>query len=209
MKNGIIFDLDGTLWDARKSLLESYNLTMEKYNLSYRFDFDTVTSYMGLTPLETVKLAFKDVDTKKGLEYFSYLVEGEINHLKEKPGIIYPHEIEVLELLSKKYDLFIVSNCENGYIETFLDGCNTRKYFKDFLCIGMTKKEKWENILSMKDKYHIENVIYVGDTKKDFIESEKAKVKFIHASYGFGKVEHTYKINNLLELDKEIEKLVI
>ena len=210
MKNGIIFDLDGTLWDARASLLESYNLTMKKHNLHYRFDFDTVTSYMGLTPLETVKLAFKDVSTDIGMGYFSYLVKEEIEFLKIKPGIIYPSELEVLSSLSKKYDLFIVSNCEKGYIETYLEGCNTKDYFKDHLCIGDTKKEKWENILIVKGKYNIENVIYVGDTKKDYIESSKAKVKFIHASYGFGVIEEKVnRINNLLELDSEIDKLTI
>ena len=210
MKNGIIFDLDGTLWDARNSLLESYNLTMKKYNLHYSFDFNKVTSYMGLTPLETVVLAFSDVDTSTGMKYFSYLVEEEIKYLRIKPGQIYPSEIEVLFKLSNKYDLFIVSNCEKGYIETYLDGCNTKKYFKDHLCIGDTKKEKWENILIVKDKYNIENVIYVGDTKKDYIESSKAKVKFIHASYGFGKIdEKVNKISSLLELEEEIDKLII
>ena len=210
MKNGIIFDLDGTLWDARESLLESYNLTMSNLNLKYRFTFEQVTSYMGLTPLETVLLAFKDVDTKTGLKYFSYLVEGEIKYLRQKPGKIYDKEKEVLSLLSKKYDLFIVSNCESGYIETYLDGCDTRKYFKDFLCIGMTKKEKWQNILIMKEKYDIENVIYIGDTKKDYIESTKAKAKFIHARYGFGKIDEKVPfIDNLSELDREIEKIII
>ena len=210
MKNGIIFDLDGTLWDARKSLLESYNLTMEKHNLKYRFTFDQVTSYMGLTPLETVVLAFKDVDTNVGLEYFSYLVKEEIEYLKIKPGIMFDKEIEVLSSLSKKYNLFIVSNCESGYIETYLDGHNTWKYFKDFLCIGMTKKEKYENIQIIQEKYNIQNVIYVGDTKKDYIESTKAGVKFIHARYGFGKIEEKVNyIDKLSDLDQEIEKLII
>ena len=117
------------------------------------------------------------------------MVEDEIKYLRRKPGTLFKNELNVLDKLSQKYSLFIVSNCEKGYIETYLDGCNTRKYFKDYLCIGMTKKEKYENIILMKEKHNIENVIYIGDTNKDYLESKKASAIFIHASYGFGKIE--------------------
>ena len=208
MKKGLIFDLDGTLWDARATLVKSYNETMAKHHLKYRFDLDKVTSYMGLTPLDTIKIAFTDVSEEEGLKYFSYLVEDEIVFLKTNPGITYQNEDEVLSKLQNDYDLFIVSNCETGYIETYLEGCHKEKYFKDYLCIGMTKKEKFENIRIIMEKHKIKDAIYIGDTLKDYNETSKANIPFIHARYGFGIVDNAkYYINNLLELPKVVTKV--
>ena len=66
------------------------------------------------------------------------------------------------------------------------------------------------NLLELSKIEREENgkVIYVGDTLKDKIESEKANVKFIHASYGFGVIENDeFKITNLLELPPLVDEL--
>ena len=48
----------------------------------------------------------------------------------------------------------------------------------------------------------------MGDTLKDKTESEKAHVKFIHAAYGFGKInDDSVKINNLNELILKVEEV--
>ena len=113
-----------------------------------------------------------------------------------------------LKELKKDYPLFIVSNCESGYIENFLNGCNTKDYFIDHTCVGDTGLEKWQNILFLKDKYSIEEVIYVGDTNKDFVEATKANVKFVHAHYGFQKdVPCAYKIDSLKELARLLKMI--
>ena len=201
MKKAIFFDLDGTLWNALTELTESWNFAMEENNLHYRFDFNTMQSYMGLTPLETVKLAFKDVDEKTGLKYFKICFNSEIKYLSKKPGKLYPHEEEVLKKLSQYYDLYVVSNADVGYIDNYMNACNMKKYYKGFLCAGDTNLDKSENIRYLMKKENIDRVIYVGDTKKDMEQSLKAGVDFIHASYGFGKIENPpYKINSLDEL---------
>ena len=48
-----------------------------------------------------------------------------------------------------------------------------------------------------------EETIYVGDTSYDFKTSEKAKIDFVYASWGYGEVENSkYKIKNISELTK-------
>ena len=201
MKKAVFFDLDGTLWDALIPNLEAWNLAMEKLNQPYRFDLKTIKSFMGLTPDETAKLAFPQTPIEEGKKLFKDTLKISTEYMKTHPGSMYPDEIEVLKELKKDYPLFIVSNCESGYIENFLNGCNTKDYFIDHTCVGDTGLEKWQNILFLKDKYSIEEVIYVGDTNKDFVEATKANVKFVHAHYGFQKdVPCTYKIDSLKEL---------
>lgn len=216
MKKALFFDLDGTLWDARKSLVESYNLTMEKLGLGYRFDFAMVNSYMGLTPLETVKLAFKDIcfddngneiedNIQKGLDIFKKMVQDEIEYLSLRPGSLYPNEEETLEKLSKKYKLYIVSNAEKGYIENFLN-CypNIARFISGKLCAGDTNLDKRDNIKLLMSQKRIKRVFYIGDTDKDRIESFHAGVDFIYASYGFGTIEN----NNIKYLIKDLPSLI-
>lgn len=208
MRRALFFDLDGTLWDALIPLCESWNEAMENNNLPYRFDLPTMLSYMGLTPLETVHLAFKDVDEETGLKYFDICFQHEIKYLSIHPGKLYPHEEEVIAKLSNLCDLYVVSNADCGYIENYLNACGMAKYFKGHLCAGDTKLDKCDNIKLLKDKENIDEVIYIGDTNKDMIETLKAGVPFIHASYGFGKIDNPpYKITSLLELEDIVRKI--
>lgn len=208
MKKAIFFDLDGNLWDALNQITISWNLTMEKFHYPYRFSLEDVKSIMGLTPEETCQLLFKDKSLKEGLDIFHLLVKEEINYLSKHPGIIYENEDQVLSVLSAKYDLYVVSNSDKGYIENYLSTCNKEKYFKGHICAGDLGLPKWKNILYVKKKEKIDGVIYVGDTLKDKIESERAHVKFIHAAYGFGKIDDDQvKINNLRELILKAEEV--
>ena len=208
MKKAIFFDLDGTLWDALNQITISWNLTMEKFHYPYRFSLEDVKSIMGLTPEETCQLLFKDKSLKEGLDIFHLLVKEEINYLSKHPGIIYENEDEVLSVLSAKYNLYVVSNSDKGYIENYLSTCNKEKYFKGHICAGDLGLAKWQNILYLKKKENIDEVIYVGDTLKDKTESERAHVKFIHAAYGFGKIDDDQvKINNLRELILKAEEV--
>ncbi len=105
----------------------------------------------------------------------------------------YYSELEnTLKILVEKYQLFIVSNCQAGYVEIFLNYHRLSKYIKDFESAGNTNMPKSENILSIMKRNNINFAIYVGDTIGDYIASEKANIKFIYANYGFGKVSNSF-----------------
>ena len=206
--DAIFFDLDGTLWNAIAQMVEAYNEAMKENGYHYSFNYETVKSYMGLTPEETALIAFKDVSLEEGMKLFRLMYERELVYLKRSPGTLYPKVEEVLNILSKKYPLYIVSNADKGYIEAFFEGTKLDKYFKGHLAAGDTGFEKWQNIKLLKEKENIDRVIYVGDTNKDKIESNKANVMFIHAAYGFGKIEDDEnKIEAIEELPQMIESL--
>lgn len=208
MKKSIFFDLDGTLWDAIDQIKESWNLTMERLNQPFSFSFEMIKSTMGLTPLETLPITFPGLEEEKAMKLFKECVKDEIKFLSKKPGTLYPNEEEVLSSLAKKYQLYVVSNSDIGYVENYLTSCHMEKYFSGHVCAGDTKLDKWQNILYLKEKEGIDEVIYVGDTLKDKIESKKANVQFIHASYGFGVIENDeFKITNLLELEPLVDEM--
>ena len=90
--------------------------------------------------------------------------------------------------LAKTYDLYIVSNCQCGYIEQFLRKTQLEAYIKDIECFGNTGKNKGENIRLLVKRNSLKAPVYIGDTKGDCDASKEAGVPFIFASYGFGNV---------------------
>jgi phosphoglycolate phosphatase len=200
-KQALIFDLDGTLWDAIAPIQNAWNEAMIAAKESFRFDYAKTKSYMGLTPEETCPLAFPGLPFEKQMALFHQCIASEIAYLAKHPGTLYPHEKEVLALLGKTYPLYIVSNSDKGYVENYLRACQMEAYFQGHLCAGDTGLAKWGSIQQIMAQEGITSAIYIGDTLKDKIESEKAGVAFIHAAYGFGKIEpEGYAISSLEEL---------
>lgn len=208
MKKAIFFDLDGTLWDALEQIHQSWNETMERLGEPYRFTLSQIKSTMGLTPLETLPITFPGASEEKGMKFFQECVKDEIKFLAKKPGTLYPKEEETLRLLSKKYPLYVISNSDKGYVENYLSACHMEAYFVGHVCAGDTGHAKWQNIIYMKERENIDDVIYIGDTNKDKIETEKAGAKFIHAAYGFGDINpDPYKVERIEDLPSVVEEL--
>ena len=90
--------------------------------------------------------------------------------------------------MSKEYNLYIVSNCQVGYINGFFEGTKLQKYFLDYECAGHTGKPKEENIKLVVERNHLERCLYIGDTQKDCDAADLAGVPFVHAAYGFGEI---------------------
>lgn len=97
--------------------------------------------------------------------------------------------------------MYIVSNCIEGYIESFLNSSNLTDYFKDYESNGRTKLSKGENIKLIIERNNIKKAIYVGDTISDKEAADYAKIPFVYASYGFGNVEqYDYKIDEINDI---------
>ena len=98
---------------------------------------------------------------------------------------------ETLAELKKQYGLYIVSNCQKGYIEAFLDHYKLWDYFSDIECYGNNLLQKGENIRLLATRNGLKKGVYVGDIQADYEASQQAGVGFIHAGYGFGTIDDT------------------
>ena len=83
--------------------------------------------------------------------------------------------------------MFIVSNCQSGYIELFLKKTGLAPYVTDTECFGDTGMKKAENIRLVVARNGLQQPVYVGDTKGDEEAAHAAGVPFVHAAYGFGR----------------------
>ena len=89
----------------------------------------------------------------------------------------------------KRQPLYIVSNCQDGYIEAMFAVHDLQKYFRDYECSGRTGKAKFENLKSIVERNHLQQPVYIGDTKTDQVSCCKAGIPFIYASFGFGEAD--------------------
>lgn len=206
-RDGILFDLDGTLWDAVSAITKIWNEGIRNdAEVKAPLTEENVRSIMGLNTKEIGAALFPYLSEEKQWELMLKCGEAEQRILPQTGGILYPHLEETLQILSEQYPLFIVSNCDEGYIEAFLTYHQLSSYFTDHLCYGDTKLDKPHNIRIIVEKHHCKNPVYVGDTIKDYTSATAAGVDFIHAAYGYGEVpEAKEAIRDLRELPNLIE----
>ena len=206
MKNkeidAIIFDLDGTLWNTVDSCLKATRFVKEGHSdITRDVTREQIESAMGKTSDDIINIYYGYLPREKGEEYATEAFNKNVENLLKEGGTLFPNTRETIINLSKKYKLYIVSNCVKGYIESFLNTSGLKDYFSDYESYGNTLLSKGENIKLVIDRNNLKNPIYVGDTKGDMEASNYAGIPFVYAAYGFGKVEgFDYKINDISEL---------
>ncbi|MCI5649340.1 MAG: HAD family hydrolase [Fusicatenibacter sp.] len=191
MTDGIIFDVDGTLWDSTEIVAKAWNrIIAAETSLSPNLTGDRLKGLFGRILPDIAAILFSGYEKKRQLELIDHCCQEEHRALLDTPAEVYPGLAETLLCLSVHYPLFIVSNCQAGYIEVFLQGTGLGCYFTDHLCPGDTGRAKAANILEIVQKHHLRFPVYVGDTDGDHQACLEAGVPFVHAAYGFGKTEN-------------------
>ncbi len=208
MKKAVIFDLDGTLWDSTWQIIPAWNECLEKLGLEKRVDHPLVCSYMGKTTDGIAKLTFPDMNLDEACKIIVACCDAEVESLLKTGGTLYPLLRETLLKLKEKYHLYIVSNCLDGYIQSFLTYHDFWDVFEDFECIGRTGLCKGDNIRLVIERNKIDKAIYLGDTASDCSAASIAGIPFVFASYGFGTVENTISINEFSEILSVVDRLL-
>lgn len=200
--DSIIFDLDGTLWDSTDGVVKAWNKVLQSYeDPDLLVTKEAIEKVMGLHIKEIGKRLFPDLNEEKQDSLIQACCHEECSYLSKTGGRLYEGLEAVLNKLSQSYKLFIVSNCQCGYIEAFFEAHKLDKYFSDYENPGRTGLSKGENIKLIIERNKLKASVYVGDTEGDLIASKNAGIPFVYAAYGFGTVkEYDYKINNIYEL---------
>ena len=188
LSKAVIFDLDGTLWDSREEVTKAWQEQEILETGKTHIDLELTSSLMGL-PMKEIAMAIapNEYSEEEKIAFGERAFLAENNYLSTHPGKLFPKVEETLmELKSRGHRLFIVSNCQNGYIENFVYHYG-KGLFEGFLCYGDTHREKSFTIRKLMSSYGIEEASYVGDTLGDEIEAKKAECFFVYAEYGFGK----------------------
>ena len=205
----LIFDIDGTLWDSCEAVRKSWQLSLRRrYGCFGSPSLEQVRSIMGLTPDEIAAKLFSRFGSH-AREVFDALSEDECAYLSAHGAALYPGAGEALETLAQSgRRLFLVSNCQRGYIESFLESSGFSALFEAHLCAGETGLSKGENLFRLISERALGRTVYVGDTLSDERAAREAGCAFIHAAYGFGSAElPDASIRSLSELPGVVENM--
>ena len=191
--DSLIFDIDGTLWDSREVVAKAWNESFER--LLPEYDIETVTKER-LTPLfgktmdKICDALLPGVPDEKRRLITDDIYKTESEFIRREPGVLYTGVYDTVKALSEKYPLYIVSNCQKGYIDDLLDTTGLRPFFKAGLCYGDTGAQKNVTMRMLIEKEGLRSPVYIGDTQGDAEASRLAGVPFIWVSYGLGKAEN-------------------
>ncbi|WP_211654833.1 HAD family hydrolase [Planococcus alpniumensis] len=201
--DSIIFDLDGTLWNSLDVVLKAWNEALEESGAEGNLTKEDIRGVMGLQAHETREKLFPHLSDEQHRTYTEKASELESAYLRKQGGQLYSGVEHVLKRLAQQYNLYIVSNCQEGYIESFYAYHELDKYFLDFENPGRTGLSKGENIQLVMERNDVAKAVYVGDTNGDREAAKKADIPFVYAAYGFGEVdEFDYVIEEFKELLK-------
>ncbi len=187
--DSIIFDLDGTLWDSTANVALAWQAAVDQVDyIDEEMTIARIRSITGMTYDAIFDKLFPDLDIAQRKEVQTLCGKSELEILHTKGGELYPRLEETLKYLGAKYKLYIVSNCQSGYIEVFLDLNQMHPYFLGHQCFGTKGNPKADNIKDIVNDNKLEAPVYIGDTMGDYSAAKQAGVPFIFASYGFGAV---------------------
>ncbi len=207
----LLFDLDGTLWDSAGPVAESWNEVFRREAPGLPpLTVNDIHNVMGMTMKEISRALYADVRLDRRDEIFDECCTYEVEYLYTHCGTLYPDFRSAMETLrTMGYELAVVSNCQQGYIDAFLASSGARALFLDYEEWGRTGLPKGENIRLVMARNGYSRGVYIGDTKKDQEAAVLAGIPFIHAAYGFGTAEKPEGvIRSLAELPVEINRLL-
>jgi phosphoglycolate phosphatase-like HAD superfamily hydrolase len=213
----ICFDVDGTLVDSKKVIINSANHTLKNLGFNQKKE-EEILSHLGfeisylvsrLTGSDDSDLIIRGVDLFK-----DYWAESIITDSRLFDGVI-----ETLEYLKNK-DLIITSNGIGEVINKMLDSFGIKKYFSGIIsgdepdCIKPTACP----INMVFDQFRLEDrtvnrerIMIIGDMDIDIKAGKLAGIKTCAVTYGIGKKEDIIEagpdfiIDSIIEL-KEIIK---
>lgn len=200
MIDSIGFDLDGTLWNSTDSITTAWRTVAVEFGVHLP-DLEEMKSVMGLNRIDLMKKLFPDMDEKLSADFFDRATVECVKELSRHGGKLYDGVEETLRELSKHYKLYIVSNCQESYMNAFLSYHKLGKYFCDFAYEDPDTLSKGENIKKVIARNGLTASVYIGDTQGDCNAAKLAAVPFGFAAYGFGTVDrYDYKFSNFFEI---------
>ena len=201
--DSIIFDMDGTLWDAVDTYAGSWDIVFRERNMNRTMTRSELAKMVGWEGKKVLETIMPDYDEETRQAIYTRVNEVRRELLPKNGGVLYEGVKEGLEQLAGKYQLFIVSNCAEGVIRVFMDWAGINEHIIDEIAYGINYMPKNHNIKLLIEKHNLQTPVYVGDTDGDAEQSRLAGIPFVFVSYGFGETNnHDLRFDSFTDFTK-------
>ena len=190
--DGIILDVDGTLWDSTDVAAASWQQAIDELNMKACCEItaEVLKGQFGKTMEAIGDALFPEEPPERRALLMERCVDIENDNLRsDKEIALYDGVAETIKKLSERVPMFVVSNCQAGYIEILIEKYNLQNYITDIECYGNNGLGKADNIELLAKRNGLKNPIYVGDTAGDKQACDEAGLPMVFCEYGFGKAE--------------------
>ncbi len=182
-----MFDLDGTLWDTCAACAIAWNTVIARNAIAFRpIVAADVRGVAGRPHGECIRTVFAGLSERELQILVEETMIEDNRAVAAHGGELYPGVLDGLRVLSAARRLFIVSNCQAGYIETFLGFTGLGDVFGDHECWGNTGRSKADNLAAVIARNDLASVHMIGDTTGDAAAAAECGVPFVFVRYGFG-----------------------
>ncbi len=184
--DSLIFDMDGTLWDALDTYVWCWNEAYRLCGSKRVMTRNELIGHMGVEIEKILKITAPHEEEITLASFSETLYQTQTQWMAVKGGTIYEGVIEGIAELSKHYKILLLSNCEEGGLPMFMTYSGLTPYITDFVSYGHNQQPKHKNLLLLKERNLLENPIYIGDTAGDSKQTEMADMPFAFMRYGYG-----------------------
>ena len=199
----IIFDLDNTLIMWKDKYLNAIKETVELYklNIDYKYlsslvdEYDNEFRYYDKELM--VNFINEKIDNKIDIDFLNIFLDR-FGYMSEKDDKV----IEVLEYLSKKYELVVLTNWFMEPQKERLKNASILKYFKEVIGGENSMKPYKESFMNACGNLNPSECIMIGDNyDKDIVGADNAGLNVIYYNYKNKENKNNFKeIKNISEL---------
>ncbi len=174
----IIFDFDGVIIDSLPKALEVWSYAFKEFKITNtKLDKDFFES------------DYKDMAKKLSISKYNLRKLEKLYYDNKTPILLFKGIRQILNKLSSKYKLALVSNSPPMRLRKRLGQYSISKYFKAIVGIkdGIRLKPHPDMIHAALKKLRAkpEEAVLIGDMEGDILAGKAANVFVIGASYGF------------------------
>lgn len=184
--DALVFDMDGTLWDAVDSYCEVWNVGFRRFGIERTVTRDELIACMGLSIGEIYRRIICGAAAPDEREFLAFIESEEKRLMPLLGGTPYPGVKDGIRRLSEAYQVFLLSNCGESGLTDMMRHVGITPYVKEAVTYGATLLPKSENLKMLKAKHSLRQPVYVGDTQGDCNQTRLADMPFVYAAYGFG-----------------------
>ncbi|MEK7643789.1 MAG: HAD family hydrolase [Patescibacteria group bacterium] len=183
--DAIIFDIDGTLWDASAASAEGWNNALAKLGIERIVTPKEIAGVSGHPYDQCIDILLPGLVARyPGLRETINQCEDLV--VRTRSGVFYEGALTGIKTLARRNKIFLVSNCQEWYLRLFFGFSGLEPALIGYDCYGMSGLNKGEMLKKIGADYSLEHPVYIGDTAGDETAAREAGMKFFHVSYGFG-----------------------
>lgn len=198
--DALIFDIDGTLWNASPASAKGWTRGLEKLGIDRTISAEQIERVAGHPYAQCVDILLPELRVQYPT-LLNTLNDCETEVVTAEGGKFYDGVIDGLLHLARSYKVFLVSNCQEWYLNLFLDFSGFRAMLAGVDCHGLSGLPKHDMLVRIKREHALRNAVYIGDTAGDEAAAKLANLAFVYVSWGFGTPEGKPRtVNSFAEL---------